>query len=164
MESRDPVKRWISRHKVWTGIIVAVVALVGLGALLGTNDTTSSSSSGTTYYDPSVGSASDGSVSDSYAPSESSGQENARGQAENYLSHQSFSRKGLIEQLEYEGYSTADATHAVDNVSVDWNEQAALTAKSYLSHQSFSRSGLLEQLVYEGFTPSQAAYGVSAAY
>ena len=32
------------------------------------------------------------------------------------LSNSVFSRKGLIGQLEYEGYSTKDATHAVDPV------------------------------------------------
>jgi hypothetical protein len=52
----------------------------------------------------------------------------------------------------------------VDNVTVDWNEQAALKAKEYLNNQSFSRSGLMEQMLYEGFTQAQASYGVSAAY
>ena len=52
--------------------------------------------------------------------------------AESYLSYTAFSRKGLIEQLEFEGFSTADATFAVDHITVDWNEQAAKSAKSYL--------------------------------
>ncbi len=53
------------------------------------------------------------------------GEENAVRTAETYLSMQGFSRKGLIEQLEFEGYSKADATVAVDQVNPDWNEQAA---------------------------------------
>jgi len=52
----------------------------------------------------------------------------------------------------------------ISNVTVNWNEQAALSAASYLDSQSFSRSGLMEQLVFEGFTRAQAAYGVSVAY
>jgi len=72
-----------------------------------------------------------------------------------------FSRTGLIKQLEYEEYSTEDATWAVDRVTVDWNEQAAKSAKNYLDYSSFSRSGLIDQLIYEGFTPEQAEYGVS---
>lgn len=73
-----------------------------------------------------------------------------------------FSRTGLIEQLDCEGFSTDDATYAVDHITVDWNQQAAKNAKQYLSMSSFSRSGLVEQLVYEGFTPAQAQYGVAA--
>ena len=64
-------------------------------------------------------------------------------------------------QLEYEGFSTEDATWGVDRVSVDWNEQAAKSAKSYLEYTSFSRSGLVDQLLYEGYTAKQAEYGVS---
>ena len=46
-ESRDPVKRWIGRHKVWTGIIIAVVVVGGLGALgsSGSDDSQSTSAS-----------------------------------------------------------------------------------------------------------------------
>lgn len=95
------------------------------------------------------------------APDETAGQENARRSAENYLDTAAFSRKGLIGQLEYEGYSTADATYAVDAVSPDWNEQAAKAAKNYLDTSAFSRSGLIEQLKYEGYTEQQAVYGVN---
>jgi len=88
-------------------------------------------------------------------------QQNAKGSAESYLDYSAFSRTGLIDQLEFEGFSTEDATWAVDRVSVDWNEQAAKSAKSYLDYSSFSRSGLVDQLIFEGFTPDEANYGVS---
>ncbi|MFE4196889.1 Ltp family lipoprotein [Paenarthrobacter sp. NPDC056912] len=88
-------------------------------------------------------------------------QQNALREAGSYLKFSAFSRSGLIEQLEYEKYSTEDATWAVDRVKVDWNEQAAKSAESYLKYTSFSRSGLVEQLLYEGYTPEQAEYGVS---
>jgi hypothetical protein len=39
-------------------------------------------------------------------------------------------RKSPIKQLEYEGYLIADATYAVDNATVAWNEQAALKRRS----------------------------------
>lgn len=90
------------------------------------------------------------------------GQENAIATAENYLSFMHFSRSGLIGQLEFEGYSTEDATFAVDYLDVDWNEQAAGCAQDYLDTMSFSRSGLIDQLEYEGFTKEQAEYGVTA--
>ncbi|MFG1793696.1 Ltp family lipoprotein [Nocardia sp. NPDC049149] len=91
-------------------------------------------------------------------------QRNAIRSARQYLDYSAFSRGGLIHQLEYEGFSTADATFAVDSLNVNWNEQAAKSAKQYLEYTSFSRSGLINQLVYEGFTRAQAEYGVNAAY
>ena len=91
-------------------------------------------------------------------------QENAVNAAEDYIRMGPFSLKGLIEQLEYEGYSTADAAYAATHINVDWNQQAARAAKEYLEMSPFSQSGLLEQLEYEGFTPAQAAYGVRVAY
>ncbi|MGY1714866.1 Ltp family lipoprotein [Geodermatophilus sp. SYSU D01106] len=91
------------------------------------------------------------------------GQRNAQGSASDYLAFTSFSRSGLIEQLEFEGYSTADATWAVDSLGVDWNDQAAQSAREYLEFTSFSRSGLVQQLEFEGFTAEQAEYGVSQA-
>jgi hypothetical protein len=95
---------------------------------------------------------------------ESSGQRNARESAESYLATQAFSRKGLIQQLKYEGFSKKDAVYAVDAINVDWNKEAVKSARDYLDTQSFSRSGLIEQLEYEGFTPAQAKYGVKKAY
>lgn len=87
-------------------------------------------------------------------------QENALGSAESYLAYSSFSREGLIKQLEFEGYSNEDSTWAVDMVNADWKEQAAKSAQSYLDYSSFSRSGLIDQLEYEGYTRAQAEYGV----
>lgn len=72
-----------------------------------------------------------------------------------------FSYSGLINQLEYEKFTTEEATYGADNCGADWNEQAAIKAKSYLDSSSFSRDGLIKQLEYEGFTNEQAAYGVS---
>lgn len=81
-----------------------------------------------------------------------------------YLNAMAFSYSGLIEQLEYEGYSTEEATYAVDNCGADWKEQAAKKAEEYLKSMSFSKSGLIEQLEYEGFTHEQAVYGADQAY
>ena len=80
------------------------------------------------------------------------------------MDYSAFSYNGLIEQLEYEGFSSEEAKYGADNCNADWNEQAAKKAKEYLEYSSFSRSGLIDQLVYEGFTQSQAEYGVSKAY
>ena len=89
-------------------------------------------------------------------------QANAVESAESYLRFSSFSRTGLIEQLEVEGYSNSDATYAVDKLNPDWFEQAAKSAESYLDFGSFSRQGLIDQLRFEGFTAEEAIYGVNA--
>lgn len=89
-------------------------------------------------------------------------QKNALSKAKDYLAYTAFSYTGLIEQLEYEGFSTEDSTYGADNCGADWNEQAAKMAQSYLDFSSFSRQGLIDQLIYEGFTAEQAEYGVSA--
>lgn len=96
------------------------------------------------------------------APSLTVSQKQAVRKAGEYLDYTSFSNSGLIAQLEYEGFSNADSTFAVDSLGIDWNEQAAKKAQEYLDYSSFSRSGLIDQLLYEGFTAEQAEYGTSA--
>ncbi len=92
------------------------------------------------------------------------GKQNALKQAKSYLSCMAFSKKGLIEQLKFEGYTTAQAKYAVNHCKVSWKKQAVKKAKSYLKSSAFSKSGLLDQLKYEGFTTVQAKYGVKKAY
>lgn len=94
----------------------------------------------------------------------SEGKKNALAQANSYLNAMAFSYTGLREQLEYEGYSTEEATYAVDNCGAHWSEQAVRKAEEYLNSMSFSKSGLIEQLEYEGFTHDQAVYGADQAY
>ncbi|WP_268988595.1 Ltp family lipoprotein [Rhodococcoides fascians] len=96
------------------------------------------------------------------APSMSAAQRNAVRSAEDYLDFSSFSRQGLIDQLEFEDYSTSDATFAVDYIAPDWYEQAAGSAESYLDFTSFSRQGLIDQLVFEGFSYDEAQFGVDS--
>ena len=84
------------------------------------------------------------------------GEANALRAAASYLRFTAFSYEGLIDQLEFEGYSTQEATYAADNCGADWNEQAAKSASNYLSFMAFSLEGLIDQLELEGFTPEQA--------
>lgn len=94
-------------------------------------------------------------------PNETVSQSNARRQGASYLKSSAFSRTGLIEQLEFEEFSNADAIYGADAQKADWNAQAVLKGASYLKSSSFSRSGLVEQLVFEGFTAAEAEYGVA---
>ena len=96
-------------------------------------------------------------------------QKNAVRSANNYLSFAGFSREGHIQQLSSpygDGYSVADATAAVDSLTVEWNEQAARAAENYLSFSGFSCNGLIEQLSSDAgdkYTRSQATYGAQQA-
>jgi len=101
-------------------------------------------------------------VAEPAEPALTMGQQQAVSKGRDYLDYAAFSRKGLIDQLVFEGFSADDATFAVDYIAPDWNEQAALKAKDYLDYSSFSRQGLIDQLVFEGFTKAEAEYGVKA--
>jgi len=104
------------------------------------------------------------------APAMTVSQQQAVQDAQGYLSDgQGFSRPGLIGQLVYDKFSTADATfaasHAGDNgLEPDWNAQAAQSAQGYVNDgQGFSRQGLIDQLRYDKFTYDQAVFGVNQA-
>ncbi|MCD8212309.1 MAG: Ltp family lipoprotein, partial [Oscillospiraceae bacterium] len=85
--------------------------------------------------------------------------QDAANQADTYLSIMAFSYQGLIDQLEFEGYTTEAATYGADHCGADWNEQAVIKAKDYLEVMPFSYSGLIHQLEYSGFTSEQATCG-----
>lgn len=86
----------------------------------------------------------------------------AVGKAEDYLAFTAFSKNGLIEQLKFDGFSKADATAAVETLTVDWTEQAALKGQEYLDFAAFSQKGLIDQLKYDKFTTKQAEAGVKS--
>lgn len=92
-------------------------------------------------------------------------QDEAVESAQSYLDLGSgFSKRGLIRQLSSaagEGYSRADATAAVEQMDVDFKEQAVLSAQSYVDIQGFSRKALVEQLTSsagDGYTKAEAEY------
>ncbi len=93
---------------------------------------------------------------------ESINQLNAKRKAASYLSIAPFSRVNLIKQLEFEGFSNADAMYGTDAQKADWKAQAAKAAKNYLNLTAFSRSGLIEQLLFEGYTTEEATFGVDS--
>lgn len=94
-------------------------------------------------------------------PIPSTGNRGALAKAKQYLGFTAFSYSGLIKQLQYEGFSSSEATYAANNCGANWNQQALKKAKSYLSFTSFSYTGLIKQLEYEGFSNAEATYGVN---
>lgn len=95
-------------------------------------------------------------------PNETVSQSNAVRSAKAYLAYSAFSRDGLVEQLEYEQFSHADAVYGADNSGADWYEQAAKSSEAYMEYSAFSRGSLIEQLKYDGFTQAQAEHGADA--
>ena len=91
---------------------------------------------------------------------------NALRSAERYLDFSSFSYQGLYDQLtsEYaDAYPAEAAQYALDNVTVDWNQEALESAENYLEFSHFSYQGLYDQLTSEygeEFTAEQAQYAV----
>src|SRR5690606_40301479 len=77
-----------------------------------------------------------------------SAQRNAVRKAESYLEYSAFSESGLVTQLEFEGFDTADAQLAVTHQSPGRMEQAAKTAERYMEYSAFSESGLVGQLEF----------------
>lgn len=95
-------------------------------------------------------------------PAQTVSQKNAAGSAASYLRYSSFSRTGLIKQLQFEGFSLEDATYGVDAQKADWFAQAVKSAASYLKSSAFSRTGLIKQMEFEGFSNAEAVHGVDA--
>lgn len=87
-------------------------------------------------------------------------QRNAVESANNYLSVMPFSDKGLRDQLAFDGYPQDAIDYAMNNISVDWNEQAVKKARQYDELMGMSDAALYDQLIFDGFTPEQAQYGV----
>ena len=86
-------------------------------------------------------------------------EDNALEQALSYLRTSSFSYTGLIEQLEYHGYTHDEAVYAADNCGANWYEQSLKATQSYLRTSAFSYNSLVEQLEFAGYSHDEAVYG-----
>lgn len=100
--------------------------------------------------------------STSPASNETASQSNAVRSAKSYLDYTAFSHDGLVEQLEYDQYSHADAVYGADNSGANWYEQATKSAEQYMEYSAFSRGGLIDQLKYDGYTQTQEEHGADA--
>lgn len=157
---------WIKNHKIASAII-GLFVLAGLGGVVGDEEPatepvaqTTTTQQGTIEPAPDPTSEAPEPEPTSEGPEMTRSQENAVGMARSYLDTAGFSRSGLIDQLEFEGFDNEDAIFAVDHIDVDWKQQAVRTAEAYLDTQSFSRQGLIDQLEFEGFTTEQATHAV----
>lgn len=162
-QQSPPPKKGGAKKVLWI-VFAAVLGLCLLGSVVATlsSPSTTDSPESKSSEVSTTGPGATEEVEDAQEPDLTTPQEQAIGSAESYLDFSGFSREGLIDQLEYEGFSTEDAEFAVDHLGVDWGEQAVRVAESYLEYSNFSRSGLIDQLEYEGFTVEQAERGADA--
>ena len=90
--------------------------------------------------------------------------ENAIESAEAYNKVFAYSKKGLIENLKYDGFSEDIAECAVKSINANWKENCVRSAYSYLDLFSSSKKELIHQLDYDGFTPEEIDYAMNEIY
>ena len=90
--------------------------------------------------------------------------ENAIESAEAYSNVFAYSKKELIDQLKYEGFSEEIAECAAKSINANWKENCVRSAYSYLDLFSFSKKELIHQLDYDGFTPEEIDYAMNQIY
>lgn len=91
------------------------------------------------------------------------GEKNALSKAKMYLRIMAFSKKGLIKQLKFDGFSDKEAKYGAAKCGANWKKQAAKKAKEYLQIMPFSKQELIRQLKFDGFTDAEAKYGAKKA-
>lgn len=97
----------------------------------------------------------------SYTPNTpKTGSEKALEKALSYLRMGGFSKNDLIDQLEYENFSSSEITYAINNCGADWKQQALIKAKSYLRVGGFSEESLTDQLEHHEFTSAEVSYAI----
>ncbi len=145
---------------VLKAVVLVVASLWVIGWLVSNNQGTSNSVTQATSVEPSGASTSSGSGS-----SLTLSQRSAIAAAKSYLATSSFSKQGLIDQLDSaagSGFSARNAKFAVDSLRVNWDFEAARAAKQYLQTSPFSCQGMVQQLSSSAggrFTMAQAEYG-----
>ena len=81
--------------------------------------------------------------------------------AKSFIEFGEYSYSGLIEILEFAGYSNDEAEFAALNCNADWNDEAVQCAEAYLDFKTMTKDELYRQLESEGFTKEQINYALS---
>ncbi|GAB2026912.1 Ltp family lipoprotein [Lactovum odontotermitis] len=91
---------------------------------------------------------------------------NAVATAQQYQNaHVYLSLLGMIDQLEYEGFSTSDATYGANNAGIDWSKNALESAKIYYFRLGLSKSDTYYQLISvygDQYTTGEAQHAVDS--
>ena len=164
------LRPWYKKKRFWFLVFVALATVSAATSKQSdpltssnSNQSTSTATKQSTSTATNDQSAVDSTSDQSSSTNETLGEKNARLKAADYLSFDSFSRSGLIKQLEFEGFTIEESTYGVDSQNADWDAEAVKKAADYLQYDSFSHSGLVDQLEFDGFTATQAEYGVTSS-
>lgn len=87
-------------------------------------------------------------------------QEQALEEAQRIIDESPTTPSLLQDALKEQGFTDAHAEYALDNVEVDWQQQAVAVAGAWLAGSGFSKQGLHDGLANSGFTAEQATYAV----
>lgn len=136
-----------SKGKIIIAFIVGVIGLIGVfigySYFSGGNDDVGTSIEDTYSSVPTHESAHDVDV--------------IRSTASDHILHNPFSKAGLYEQMLSEGFNHELSSQVINELEVDWVEQAVLAGVRYMQYSApeADESGLRDQLLYEGFTEEE---------
>lgn len=82
--------------------------------------------------------------------------EEATSEAQFYVDYMDFSKVELVDQLVGVGYSEKNALEAVENITVDWNNEAVDFANSYYS-MGYTKEEIIVELQNSGYTEENIA-------
>ena len=82
--------------------------------------------------------------------------------AKKYIETGNYTYTSLIDKLQQDGYSTADAEYAANNCGANWKGMAANEAKKLLDGGMTTKEEVVDQLIFKGFTYEQAVHGAEA--
>jgi hypothetical protein len=80
-----------------------------------------------------------------------------------YLSGIYMSRLGLIDQLEWEGFSTDEATYGTDSTGADWYSQAYGKAVELMA-EGYTEQEAYEYLLNDYYAEDEAWFGAYYAF
>ena len=82
--------------------------------------------------------------------------------AKKYVDSGNYSYSALIDKLQQDGFSTADAEYAANNCGADWNKMASDEAKALIGSGTYTKDELIDKLIFKGYTFEQAAAAAEA--
>lgn len=86
---------------------------------------------------------------------------NLKEDAKESVKYFGYSEKEAVEQLVKKGYSKKESEKALDDLKIDWVDQATKRGVDHCTNGYYSKAHLIDTLVkYDGFTKKQAEEGV----
>ena len=139
--------------------LICMIILAAMGFTLAACDSSPDNKS-SDGADTNTGVVSDTDTADAdvSADAASDDKEGALELAKIYIGVMPFSHGGLVQQLEFEGYTYEAAVYAADNCGADFREEALKAAANYLSVVPFSHTALIDQLVFDKYLNADAVY------